>query len=92
MKIYKNKAFSKWAVKAGLVDEMLITAIAEMQDGLIDADLGGHLFKKRVTVAHRSKSGGVRTLLAYKINNKAFLFMALRKVPEKILLMMNLRC
>jgi len=43
-----------------------------MENGLIDADLGGHVVKKRVALPGRGKSSGVRTLLAYKVNNKAF--------------------
>ncbi|MFT6237419.1 MAG: hypothetical protein ACJATQ_000949 [Cellvibrionaceae bacterium] len=43
-----------------------------MGRGLIDADLGGHVVKKRVALAGRGKSGGVRTLLAYRVENKAF--------------------
>jgi len=79
MKIYKNKAFSKWALKTGLLDQMLVTAVVEMEDGLVDAELGGHIFKKRVSVGNRGKSGGVRTLLAYKINNKAFFIYGFEK-------------
>lgn len=72
MRVFKNKAFSKWATKEGLGDETLLAAVDEMECGLIDADLGGHVVKKRVALAGRGKSGGVRTLLAYKVGNKAF--------------------
>jgi len=43
-----------------------------MEHGLIDADLGGHVIKKRVAIGGKGKSGGVRTLLAYKFGDKAF--------------------
>ena len=79
MKIYKNKVFSKWALKAGLIDKMLVTAVVEMEGGLVDAELGGHIFKKRVAIGGRGKSSGVRTLLAYKINNKAFFIYGFEK-------------
>tara|TARA_B100000745_G_scaffold273603_1_gene202081 strand:+ start:385 stop:759 length:375 start_codon:yes stop_codon:yes gene_type:complete len=72
MRIFKNKAFSKWAAKEGLDDDALRAAVDEMERGLIDADLGGHVVKKRVAVGGRGKSGGVRTLLAYKVGDKAF--------------------
>lgn len=72
MRIFKNKAFSKWATKEGLDDDALRAAVDEMERGLIDADLGGHVVKKRVAVGGRGKSGGVRTLLAYKVGDKAF--------------------
>jgi len=72
MQIYKNKAFNKWAGKENISDDALRAAACEMDCGLVDADLGGHVFKKRVAVGGRGKSGGVRTLLAYKIEGKAF--------------------
>lgn len=66
MRIFKNKAFSKWASKENLDDESLKFSVKEMDNGLIDADLGGHVYKKRIAIAGRGKSGGVRTLLVYK--------------------------
>lgn len=72
MQVCKNKAFAKWAEKEGLSDAALLAAVDEMARGLVDADLGGHVFKKRVAVGGRGKSGGVRTLLAYRVGDKAF--------------------
>jgi hypothetical protein len=50
MRIYKSKWFNKWADKEGLTDEALKDAVTEMEDGLIDADLGGHVYKKRAAI------------------------------------------
>lgn len=72
MRVLKNKAFSKWAAKEGISDSALKTAVEDMEKGLVDADLGGHVFKKRVAIGGKGKSGGVRTLLAYKVGDKAF--------------------
>ena len=72
MHIYKNKAFHKWAAKEGVTESALRKAVDEMERGLIDADLGGHVVKKRVAVGGRGKSSGVRTLLAYRVGDKAF--------------------
>jgi hypothetical protein len=41
------------------------------QAGLIDADLGGHVVKKRVALSGRGKRGGARTLLAYRLRDRA---------------------
>ena len=38
----------------------------------MDADLGGHVYKKRVSLAGRGKRGGARTLIAFRIGEKAF--------------------
>jgi hypothetical protein len=72
MRILKNKAFNKWAAKEGVSDQALKDAVAEIGKGLFDANLGGHLYKKRVAVGGKGKSGGVRTLLAFKLGKKAF--------------------
>ncbi len=72
MRIFKNKLFDKWTHKEGITDKMLRVAVAEMEDGLIDADLGGNVYKKRVALQGRGKRGGARTLLAYRIGKKAF--------------------
>jgi hypothetical protein len=51
---------------------VLFEAVAEISRGLVDANLGGHVVKKRVALGGRGKSGSVRTLLAFKLNDKAF--------------------
>ena len=50
--------------KCGLTQEALCLAISEMEKGLIDAELGGGVVKKRVPLPGRGKSSGTRTLLA----------------------------
>lgn len=72
MKAFKNKRFAKWAEKEGLSNAALLAAVEEMARGLVDADLGGQVFKKRVAIGGRGKSSGVRTLLAYRVGDKAF--------------------
>jgi hypothetical protein len=67
-RVFKTRPFSRWARKAGLIDAALCVAVAEMANGLIDADLGGGVVKKRVALPGRGKSGGSRTLVA---TNKA---------------------
>ena len=79
MRIFTTKWFTKWAAKEGLTDEALRTAVAEMEQGLIDANLGGHVCKKRAGVQGRGKHGGVRTLLAFKVNDKACFMYGLAK-------------
>ena len=43
-----------------------------MVEGLVDASLGGHLFKKRVAAPGRGKRGGLRTIIAYRAAGTAF--------------------
>jgi hypothetical protein len=72
MQIFQTKWFAHWADKEGLSSQVLCAAVTEISQGLVDANLGGHVVKKRVALGGRGKSGGVRTLLAFKINDKAF--------------------
>ena len=46
-RIYKIRWFSKFASREGIDDAMLIAAVKQAEDGLIDADLGGGLIKLR---------------------------------------------
>jgi hypothetical protein len=60
----KTKFFQRWQKKTTVTDAELLLALSEMQAGLIDADLGGGVVKKRIATGGRGKSGGVRTLIA----------------------------
>ncbi len=72
MRVFKSRWFNKWAGKEKLTDVALLKAVEEMERGLVDADLGGYVFKKRVGLHGRGKSGGVRTLIAYQIEGRVF--------------------
>ena len=71
MRVFKTKAFHKWAAQERLTDVVLRAAAKEMAQGLIDADLGGYVVKKRAALPGRGKSGEVRTLVAFKRGSKA---------------------
>ena len=43
-----------------------------MQQGLVDADLGANVYKKRVPLLGQGKSGSLRTLIAFQVDNKTF--------------------
>lgn len=47
-----------------LSDAALCRSVMEMEAGLVDADLGGGLFKKRVALPGRGKRGSVRAIIA----------------------------
>lgn len=46
--------------------------MSEIRAGLVDADLGAGLLKKRIPIAGRGKRGGARTILASAIGTHAF--------------------
>ncbi len=78
-RVLKTKHFARWMKKTELTDESLCSAVDEMQQGLIDADLGGNLYKKRVGLANRGKRGGARTLLATNLDNRWFFIFGFEK-------------
>ena len=63
-RVFKTRHFARWMRKTELTNPALCKAVAEMAEGLIDANLGGDVVKKRVALPGRGKSGGVRTLVA----------------------------
>lgn len=69
-RILKRKSFARWQAAEKLPDAALCKAVKEMECGLIDADLGGLLYKKRVPRPGGGKSGGFRTLLAARIGSR----------------------
>jgi len=84
MRVFKIKAFHRWAARERLTDATLRAAAEEIAEGLVDADLGGHVVKKRAVLPGRGKSGGVRTLVAFKRGDRAlFLCMASRRTCEQ---------
>ncbi|TSE35524.1 RelE toxin of RelE / RelB toxin-antitoxin system [Tepidimonas charontis] len=58
--------------KTELTDAGLCQAVEEMAVGLIDADLGGGVLKKRVGLGNRGKRGGARTLIATNKGDRWF--------------------
>jgi len=71
-RVFRTRTFSRWMGKAGLTDEALSDAVAEMGRGLVDADLGGHVVKKRVALPGQGKRGGARTIVATKLAERWF--------------------
>ena len=71
-RVFKTRHFQRWMRKTELTDAVLCKAVQEMAVGLIDADLGGSVLKKRVGLAGRGKRGGVRTLVATNRGSRLF--------------------
>ncbi|MBF0146916.1 MAG: type II toxin-antitoxin system RelE/ParE family toxin [Magnetococcales bacterium] len=71
-RVFKTRHFSRWAKKVGIPDQALCGAVSEMMRGLVDADLGGGVVKKRVALPGKGKSGGARTLVATNKGSRWF--------------------
>ncbi len=75
MHAYKTRTFARWMKREGLADRDLRDALTEMQNGLVDARLGGGLVKKRIARAGQGKSGGYRVLVASNFGERwVFMF------------------
>ena len=65
--------------KTALTDAMLCVAIEEMDQGLVDASLGGNIVKKRVSLIGVGKRSGVRTIVATNMATRWFFLYGFRK-------------
>lgn len=72
MRIFKNKAFVRFARKSRMPDADLCKAVEDAANGLIDADLGGGVIKQRIACKGGGKSGGFRTIILFRVGARAF--------------------
>ena len=78
-RIFRTKTFSRWLNKSDLSDADLLQAVKEMDKGLLEGDLGGNVYKKRVAIGNRGKSRGARTIVATKLSDQWFFIFAFAK-------------
>lgn len=71
MRIFKNRWFARFAKKEGISDEKLIKAVRRLEEGSIDANYGGGVFKQRVARPEEGKSGGYRTIILFRKGDRA---------------------
>ena len=85
MRIFKIKGFVRFQRKERITDADLIKAIQAVEQGLIDADLGGGLIKQRIARRGQGKSGGYRVIIAYRQSNRVvFLFGFAKKDKDNL--------
>ena len=78
MRIFKTKAFNKWA-KGLLTDASLLDAAYEIAEGNYDASLGQKVYKQRVASGNKGKSGSTRTIVAFQQGNNMFFMYGFEK-------------
>jgi hypothetical protein len=69
MRVFKNKWFNHWARKEDISDSVLLDAAEEIAAEKVEANLGGCLFKKRLSRTGSGKRGGYRVVVGYKKPN-----------------------
>jgi hypothetical protein len=71
LRIFKTKWFARFARRERITDDALRDAITRAEKGLIDADLRGGLIKQRVARPGGGRSGGYRTIIVYRMRDRA---------------------
>lgn len=71
MRVYKTKEFGRFARREKIGDAELCEAVKRAEHGLIDASLGGGLIKQRVARAGHGRSGGYRTIVAFRAGDRS---------------------
>jgi hypothetical protein len=79
MRIFKTKWLVRFARRERIADRSLREAIERADQGLIDADLGGGIIKQRIARGGQGRSGGYRTLVAYRAGTRAVFLYAFAK-------------
>ena len=83
MKIYKNKIFARFARGQRISDAALCEAIDRAERGLVDADLGGGVIKQRVARPNEGRSGGFRTIIFFRVEERAFFVFGFAKNQQE---------
>ena len=71
VKKLKTKWFTKWARKNKIADKNLNEIISNLESELSSVNLGSNIYKVRAARKGSGKSGGFRTILVYKENDRA---------------------
>ncbi len=71
MRVFKNKWFNHWARKESISGSVLLNAATEIAGGNVEANLGGCLFKKRLSQPGGGKRGGYRVIVGYRRPHEA---------------------
>lgn len=81
-RIFVSRAFRRWQRSCGIADQSLAVAVAEMRAGLVDADLGSGLVKKRIAIRGGGKRGGARVIVATRLVDRWFFLVGFMKSKQ----------
>ncbi|MBE0505040.1 MAG: type II toxin-antitoxin system RelE/ParE family toxin [Desulfuromonadales bacterium] len=83
MRIFKTKWFTRFASKEKIDDAKLLETVQSIEGGLIDADYGGGLIKQRIARDGGGKSGGYRSAVAFRSENRTIFMFAFSKSDQE---------
>jgi hypothetical protein len=72
-RIFVGKRFSRFAEGSGIDDTTLVEIATEVEMGLVEAHLGGCVYKKRVARPGQGKSAGFRTIIVFREGERLFI-------------------
>jgi len=72
VRIFKNSWFTRFARKEGIGDEELRDIADQLEAGQADANLGGDVYKVRISRPDEGKSGGYRVIVFFKSEDRTF--------------------
>jgi hypothetical protein len=81
---FKTPDFASWAKDESVDDSALLTAIQEIDDGLIDAKLGGNVIKNVLPVLAKVKVAVLEPLLLLKSMINQFLYLVFLRMKKRI--------
>lgn len=71
MRIFLTKPMARFVRHENLKAAGVLDAVERAERGQIDADLGGGLIKQRIARKGKGRSGGYRTIIAYRRAGRA---------------------
>lgn len=71
LRIFETKWFARFARKEKIEAARLREAVERAEQGSVDAELGGNLIKQRVARDGGGRSGGFRTIIAYRTKTRS---------------------
>ena len=72
MRIFKNTWFARFAGKEGITDSELRELTDQLEAGQADANMGGDVYKMRISRPGEGKSGGYRVIVFFRSEDKTF--------------------
>jgi hypothetical protein len=85
LRVFRTKVFQRFQRKEGISNGSLCEAIDRAERGLIDADLGQGLIKQRIARPGEGRSGGYRTIVAYRDGERAVFLFGFAKSAQETL-------
>jgi len=79
VRIFKTKWFSRFARQEDIDDARLVEAVQNLEHGLVDADYGGGMIKQRIARDGEGKSGGYRSIIAFRSGTRSIFVFAFPK-------------